>query len=201
MYRLVTKILLCSVISGILWACQSPPSKVPTHELGNGASDQDRVSHLRESNQTVYSKPPLQIEIEQRANNPHYSSILPLTAQDIVWLQPLTEEQVRINGGQFSLRLDVRTFPINAPKCREVILLRMPWTDIYTPRGKDNIEQKVELYRAIRDLHLAPDKHRKLPVKIALSPYAASDNGKIYLTRCNVFFYDRRGRYVEPREK
>lgn len=126
---------------------------------------------------------------------PYYHLHLTLKAAAIDFVA--TDRAVS-SGGQFNIRLRPEYFPVSAPACRGALILRMPWTDPSVPDAKRKILAKQNLLKHI--LALQGRRDETLSVVVELNPYVEVVNReplKVRLTRCNVFFRQAFGAYVD----
>ena len=104
----------------------------------------------------------------------------------------LTSGQYKVNsdygfnkGGQFEVLVPKQYFPIDAPNCKNDIIIRMPYSE--------NEEIKRKLYD---DLVSA----KNAVVTLELNPYVnvlKKEPLKLELEYCNVFFRQRSGDYYD----
>ena len=98
-------------------------------------------------------------------------------------------DRVASSGGQFELRLRPEQFPIQAPHCRGLLILRMPWTAPGMPQADAKIAAKKALLARIWKLGQGSSK--SIPVELELNPYVeviSRSPLRLQLTECNVFF-------------
>lgn len=126
---------------------------------------------------------------------PYYHIRIELTAAAIDFAE---SDQMVHSGGQFELRLRPEHFPVPAPTCRSVLILRMPWTAPDAHDATKKIAAKQALFERILALQQAPDA--VMPVVIELNPYVeiiSRSPLQVQLTQCNVFFRHASGGYVD----
>lgn len=100
-------------------------------------------------------------------------------------------------NGQFEVYIDRNAFPVDAPNCKNDIILRMPATNPFGSEAEKSISEKRQLYNQIKNM--IDNKQGELDVVIELNPYVkkVSDNPlKLELTQCNVFFRHARNHYI-----
>jgi hypothetical protein len=105
---------------------------------------------------------------------------------------------VASSGGQFELRLRPKQFPIQAPHCRGLLILRMPWTAPGVPQADAKIAAKKALLARIWKLGQGSSKG--VPVELELNPYVeviSRSPLRLQLTECNLFFRDSFGAYID----
>ena len=106
------------------------------------------------------------------------------------------------DGGQFEVYVRPDHFPVSAPKCTDMIILRMPWTDNRYQDADIKIATKRALlaeFVALRDLGL----DEPLRVVLELDPYIVEKSGTEFgleLTDCVVFFRHAAGAYIPSAE-
>ena len=109
-----------------------------------------------------------------------------------------SDEFMFTSWGQFQIFIPKEMFPIEAPNCKQYIILRMPWTNPSVPESDGYIVEKQSLFQQIR--RLKTGKNVTTDVIIELNPYVAVKNKdplKVELTGCNVFFRHAHGRYID----
>jgi hypothetical protein len=134
--------------------------------------------------------------ITSTTNNRSYNHLkFTLSKGNIASIDLLTNEQVILRRGQFEVRLKKTEFPIDAPYCKSNLILRMPGTDPDYVDSKIFIEEKLDIYNAIRNI-LKSEQNSSKDVYIELNPYVKINNGEFLLTQCNIFFRQAYGRYI-----
>jgi hypothetical protein len=100
-------------------------------------------------------------------------------------------------GGQFEIRLRPELFPVTAPNCKGLIILRMPWTNPDSTNADRKIAVKNDLLERILSLKKSQNS---IPVSVELNPYMkimSHEPLKVQLTQCNIFFRHANGGYIE----
>jgi hypothetical protein len=126
---------------------------------------------------------------------PYYHMRFELRAEGIDFRR--SDDAVR-SGGQFEIRLRPEHFPVAAPNCRGLLILRMPWTAPQTSGAAEKIAAKEKLLARISALEHAPEA--AVPVTVELNPYVEIVSRKplkARLTQCNVFFRHASGAYID----
>jgi hypothetical protein len=118
-----------------------------------------------------------------------------LKKENIVSLDALTDAQLKINGGQFEVKINKSVFPIDAPNCKSSIILRMPWTNPELANYEVLIDEKLSAYNEIKKV-INSSEADLVVVVVELNPYVRLKNNKLELTQCNVFFRHANGRYI-----
>ena len=127
--------------------------------------------------------------------HPYYHMRFELRAEGIDFRR--SDNAVR-SGGQFEIWLRPEHFPVAAPYCRGLLILRMPWTSPQTSGAAEKISAKEKLLARISALEHGPEA--AVPVTVELNPYVEviSQNPlKARLTQCNVFFRHASGAYID----
>jgi hypothetical protein len=112
-------------------------------------------------------------------------------------LQKNDKKYVQDNG-QFEIYLRKDAFPISAPNCKDMLILRMPASLSGDKDYKTSVQEKLRLYRTIEEVH--DKKLQGLPVVIELNPYVRVNSKRplsLELEQCNIFFRTKHGRYVD----
>jgi hypothetical protein len=136
----------------------------------------------------------------------YYHLKFTLTA-DNVYQKPPSERYLPDNrklgsnftvGGQFEVYIPKKQFPIQAPNCKDYILLRMPWTNPDFPNSISFVKEKKILFEKIEAIKRG--EIAAVDVVIELNPYVKVKNMKplrLELEECNVFFRHASGRYID----
>lgn len=119
----------------------------------------------------------------------YYHLMYDLNPKNVVMVERFTQTQFVENGGQFDVHIKKSEFPIEAPKCKSDIILRMPWVT-----AQIDVSQKYQLYLAI--LAVLDSKQATVSVVIELNPYVEKNAHGIQLQHCNVFFRHNQNHYV-----
>ena len=126
---------------------------------------------------------------------PYFHLRYELTSESIDFSQSDREASP---GGQFEVRLRPEHFPVPAPNCRGLLILRMPWTPPDLPDAGGKVEVKRKLLEQI--LALEARTGASVTVVVELNPYVEvidPDPLRLRLTRCNIFFRNAAGAYVD----
>jgi hypothetical protein len=126
---------------------------------------------------------------------PYYHVAFDLTAKSVKFAE--SDRHVR-DGGQFEIRLRAGQFPIQAPACRDSLVLRMPWTSSAAPAAAEKIRTKDALLKRIRELE--SNRNDTVRIVVELNPYVrvvSRSPLRVELTGCNLFFRHASGGYVD----
>jgi hypothetical protein len=183
-------VLTLHVFISTCGAANVPPQALDTAstvsvETNNNLAAQTSTIEPEES---VKNRLPYTINLGQ-SGKPYYHLMFELTAENVLEVEKLSQDQFKENGGQFELSIKKNAFPVNAPHCNGDIVLRMPWVSSYV-----DVSDKYELYQAIIDLRSA--KLAKVLVAIELNPYIEKSTDGIQLQYCNVFFRHADKQYI-----
>lgn len=126
----------------------------------------------------------------------YYHLNFTLDSENIASIDSLSEENFKLNGGQFELRINKKLFPISSPNCKLVLILRMPWTNPATEYSKSLIANKYHLYQSILEIKGRNIIGEGVNVIVELNPYVDIVDGIPILKNCNVFFRHSMGAYV-----
>jgi hypothetical protein len=134
--------------------------------------------------------------ITSTTNNRDYHHLkYTLSKENIISVDLLTKEQFVLRRGQFEVLLKKAEFPIDAPYCKSDLILRMPGTDPDYVDSKMFVEEKFDIYNAIRNIQQS-EKNSSKDIYVELNPYVKIKNGEFQLTQCNIFFRQAYGRYI-----
>lgn len=100
-------------------------------------------------------------------------------------------------GGQFEIFIKKDSFPIKAPKCKEYLILRMPWTSSDNKNSTKYIEEKKVIFDKLKSVKQGDVDSIKIVVE--LNPYCKvtkKDLLTVELTSCNIFFRQSHERYI-----
>ncbi len=177
----VFPVFALGVISG---ACST---SVDTEKFAQKDAKYTVEKHEKLKGKAVRSNQP--IVNYSRSGKPYYHLAYQLKTEDLIQLEELSKQEFEQNGGQFELRIDKTGFPVPAPNCQSILIVRMPWT----PPGS-NLTKKYSLYQNLQDLQRG--KSEELKIVLELNPYVKESEEGLALTQCNVFFRHAKSDYV-----
>jgi len=150
------------------------------------------------ASQVIASDNNTKIHVRKGRTTNYYHLEYVLTADNLITPEHKSDLMLVSEGGHFEVRIKKDKFPIQAPNCKENIILDMPWTKSTLISALRKIEKKSALFRSIQEV--ADGVKKELKVVIELNPNIKVKNKDpidIELTQCHVFFRSARDSYID----